>query len=301
MPLGRVLPADRFVEGLAPLLADPARDRRPPPVHVQRGRGDRDLAARDAGATRDGLKRIDGPRVPRDAGRTHARHTAAMADSRTCAPQNGGSSMTIDSSAPRSRRALLAAAAGSVAAVAASAALPLGVAAAPTADADRDEQPVRRRTRPSRTAGAGSISLQPGMRPGPVAGIGVLEARASAPPVSLGWSVVAADLLLAGIRPGRHQVRRACSGRLQRPRTPTSRRPASGATARRSASSAAAPGASSGFGGVGVEGDANYQPGSVGVWAYAPTNAQTALEGHRQGLLQPIRANEYRDRASRPS
>ena len=41
--------------------------------------------------------------------------------------------MTIDSSAPRSRRALLAAAAGSVAAVVASAVLPLGVAAASTA------------------------------------------------------------------------------------------------------------------------------------------------------------------------
>jgi hypothetical protein len=33
-----------------------------------------------------------------------------------------------------------------------------------------------------------------------------------------------------------------------------------------------------GLGGVGVEGDANTQPGSVGVWAYAPTNAQTALK-----------------------
>ena len=32
-----------------------------------------------------------------------------------------------------------------------------------------------------------------------------------------------------------------------------------------------------GFGGVGVEGDANSNPGSVGVWAYAPTTAQYAL------------------------
>ena len=32
-----------------------------------------------------------------------------------------------------------------------------------------------------------------------------------------------------------------------------------------------------GFGGIGVEGDANSNPGSVGVWAYAPTTAQYAL------------------------
>jgi hypothetical protein len=32
-----------------------------------------------------------------------------------------------------------------------------------------------------------------------------------------------------------------------------------------------------GYGAVGVEGDANSQPGSVGVWAYAPTTAQYAL------------------------
>lgn len=33
-----------------------------------------------------------------------------------------------------------------------------------------------------------------------------------------------------------------------------------------------------GFGFVGVEGDANSNPGSVGVWAWAPTNSQIALK-----------------------
>jgi hypothetical protein len=33
-----------------------------------------------------------------------------------------------------------------------------------------------------------------------------------------------------------------------------------------------------GFGAVGVEGDANSNPGSIGVWAWAPSTAQTALK-----------------------
>ena len=53
---------DGLLEGLAPHIADPAAtDRRPPPVHVQRGRGDREVAPVDAGAagglTGDGRRR----------------------------------------------------------------------------------------------------------------------------------------------------------------------------------------------------------------------------------------------------
>ena len=69
-----------FVEGVAPLIADPAaRRHRPPPVHVQRGRGHRGVAPRAArapgsGGRRPGMTR-PGPtaRPPTAAGPCHRR------------------------------------------------------------------------------------------------------------------------------------------------------------------------------------------------------------------------------------
>ena len=182
--------------------------------------------------------------------------------------------MTIDSSAPRSRRALLAAAAGSVAAVAASAALPLGVAAAPTAMQTETNNTSSADTSVT-DSGAGSTAFT-GNATGTGAGYGVLGTSLGAAGV-LGWSVSPPTSYWPEFDPADTQYTGVFGS------APASTNPDFQATAVWGDSPEVGVYGTgtwgvAGFGGIGVEGDANSQPGSVGVWAYAPTNAQTALK-----------------------
>ena len=185
--------------------------------------------------------------------------------------------MTIDSSAPRSRRALLAAAAGSVAAVAASAALPLGVAAAPTAVLTETNNPSAAPTIITNDGGGNALSgYANGVGPFPIAGFGVVGTSLAAAGVA-GWSVLSPNADWPEFVQGDTKWTGVFGSS---PASTDDDFTASGVWGDSPEIGVAGSGTWGvvGFGGVGVEGDANSQPGSVGVWAYAPTNAQTALK-----------------------
>lgn len=182
--------------------------------------------------------------------------------------------MTIDSSAPRSRRALLAAAAGSVAAVAASAALPLGVAAAPTAmmteftNTASDVTELWGNGNGSNTfvARAGAMNAGHGLLGTSVAASGVAGWSVN-PPISYWPEFVPSVTKWTGVfgtAPASTDADYQGSGVW-------GDSPEIGVFGSGTWGCA-------GYGAIGVEGDANDNPGSVGVWAYAPSTAQSALK-----------------------
>ena len=195
--------------------------------------------------------------------------------------------MPPESQPLRSRRALSTAAAGSAGgSSAASAALPLHRG---RRRPGRRRQGRRQRRRPrqrrSPIRAAGSTAFQ-GNATGTGAGYGVEGTSLGAGGV-VGWSVES-----VGSGSGRRPSTPACSARRRRFPTRTSSRPASGATARTSASTAAGLLGVVGSGAIGVEGDANDQPASIGVVAFAPSNSQNGPRCQRQGLVQPVRTQD---------
>jgi hypothetical protein len=182
--------------------------------------------------------------------------------------------MTIDSSAPRSRRALLAAAAGSAAAVVASAALPLGVAAAPANLLTEQDNPTVAGT--SITDSGTGFAAFTANATGSASTYG-LEGTSGAVAGVVGWSVspptsywptfTAADTSHTGV-----------FGTA--PSHPDPDFLASGVWGDSPDAGVIGSGGYGvyGIGGVGVVGSANTLPGSVGVQAYAQTTAQTALK-----------------------
>jgi hypothetical protein len=185
--------------------------------------------------------------------------------------------MTIDSSAPRSRRALLAAAAGSVAAVAASAALPLGVAASPAnLMSETDNLSSANTAIINNSSASGDGTAFTGSATGTSAGFGLegtsitgagVSGWSSAPPTSYWPEFVPADATYTGV-----------FGTA--PANPDPDFLASGVWGDSPDAGVIGSGGYGvyGIGGVGVVGSANTLPGSVGVQAYAQTTAQTALK-----------------------
>ena len=182
--------------------------------------------------------------------------------------------MATDGTALRSRRALLTAAAGSAAALAASAALPLAAAAAPATVMTEQDNPSTANTSIT-DSGAGSTAFA-GKATGTGAGYGVLGTATGAAGVA-GWSVSAPTSYwptfdpaftqytgVFGSAPAGDGVNFVGSGVWGD--SPDVGVYGSGGLG------------VNGYGGIGVEGDANSQPGSVGVWAYAPTASQYALK-----------------------
>jgi hypothetical protein len=182
--------------------------------------------------------------------------------------------MASDPSALRSRRSILAAAAGSAAAVVASAALPIGAAAAPTAmqteftnnsSADTELQ----------DSGAGSNAFV-GRAMGTGAGYGLLGTGVGASGV-VGWSVSAPVSYWPDFVPSLTKWTGIFGS------APSSTDPAylgTGVWGDSPDIGVIGTGGFGvvGFGGIGVEGDANNVAGSIGVRAYAPSNSQTALK-----------------------
>ena len=182
--------------------------------------------------------------------------------------------MSSDHDAPRSRRALLAAAAGSVAAVAASAALPLGVAAVTTPVDIEVDNPATQDTSIT-DSGAGSTAFA-GHATGSGAGFGLLGTAAGASGV-VGWSVDAPTSYWPTFDPSFTKWTGIFGS------APSATDPGftgSGVWGDSPDIGVYGTGGTGvlGFGAVGVEGDANDNAGSIGVWAWAPTTSQIALK-----------------------
>jgi hypothetical protein len=181
--------------------------------------------------------------------------------------------MTIDSSAPRSRRAILAAAAGSVAAVAASAALPLGVAASPANLMSETDNLTSANTAITNNGSGAALT---GSSIGSGGDYG-LEGTSATGAGVVGWSVDQPTSWW----PTFDQSDTKWTGVFgTAPESTDDDFQASGVWGDSPEIGVFGSGTWGvvGLGGIGVEGDANSQPGSVGVWAWAPTNAQTALK-----------------------
>jgi hypothetical protein len=173
---------------------------------------------------------------------------------------------------PRSRRALLAAAAGAAGALAARAALPLTAAAASTNVMTEIDNPTTVTTSIT-DSGAGSTAFA-AHATGTGIGYG-LEATSLDAGGVVGWSISPPD-------PSWFQpAYTAYTGVFgSAPAYIDSSQSATGVWGDSPDIGVLGTGGSGvvGYGGVGVEGDANTLPGSVGVWAWAPTMSQVALK-----------------------
>jgi hypothetical protein len=172
-------------------------------------------------------------------------------------------------STPRSRRALLTAAAGAAGAIVASAALPLGVAAHDADDIQAGtDNPTAAQTTVTNSAADGTALA--GHATGTGAGYGV-EGTAAGGAGVFGWSVSAP----AGFFTPDLTAYTGVFG--SSPASPDG----IGTGVWGDSEDIGVYGSGTwgvvGFGGVGVEGDANTAAGAIGVLATAPTNAQWAL------------------------
>lgn len=181
--------------------------------------------------------------------------------------------MASDGTTTRSRRALLAAAAGAAGALAAQAALPLAAAAADPNDVVRATDNPTTATTSITDSGADSTAFA-GHATGTGYGYGV-EATSTGAGGIVGWSISPPD---AGWFLPEHTAYTGVFG--SSPSHPNPDFIGTGVWGDSPDVGVYGSGGSGviGFGGVGVEGDANDLAGSVGVWAWAPTTAQTALK-----------------------
>ena len=169
----------------------------------------------------------------------------------------------------RTRRALLTAAAGTAAALAASAALPLTAAAADPDDVVKGVDNATTLTTSITDSGAGSTAFQ-GNATGTGAGYGVEGTSLGAGGV-VGWSVSASD-----IDPVDTQYTGVYGFAPVFPSTTDFAFGVWGDSPDIGVHGTGLYGVH-GYGAVGVLGQANSQPGSIGVQAYAPTTSQKAL------------------------
>jgi hypothetical protein len=181
--------------------------------------------------------------------------------------------MAGDPSSLRSRRALLAAAAGSAAALAASAALPLAASAAPTNVETEQDNPSTATTSIT-DSGAGSTAFV-GNATGTGAGYGVQGTSLAAGGV-VGWSVSPPTSYWATFDPS---VTNYTGVFGSAPHSTDPNFAGSGVWGDSPDSGVYGSGGFGveGYGGVGVIGEANKVAGSIGVWAWSPGTAQTAL------------------------
>jgi hypothetical protein len=176
-------------------------------------------------------------------------------------------------STPRSRRALLAAAAGAAGAMVASAALPLGVAAHDPDDIQAGtDNPTAAQTTVTNSAADGTALA--GHATGTGAGYGV-EGTAAGGAGVFAWSVEAPDSSWFSADLTAYTGVFGSAPASPDPTTIT----AVGVWGDSPDIGVFGGGTWGvvGFGGVGVEGDANSAPGAIGVLATAPTNSQWAL------------------------
>ncbi len=171
---------------------------------------------------------------------------------------------------PRSRRALLAAAAGAAGAFAANAAMPLAAAAAPTNLQTEQDNPTVATT--SVTDSGANTNAFEGHATG--TGFGLLGTSSGGGGL-VGWSVAAPDP--GWFTPAVTSYTGVFGSAPTQPDTSLS---ATGVWGDSDDVGVLGTGGSGvvGYGGVGVEGDANTLAGSVGVWAWAPTTSQVALK-----------------------
>lgn len=174
---------------------------------------------------------------------------------------------------PRSRRALLLAAAGSAAALAASAALPLTAAAVDPDDVVKEINNPTTVTTAITASGADSTAIA-GNATGTGSGYGMLGTSVGGGGV-VGWSVSPPDAswFLPAIT-GYTGVFGSA------PMHPDPAIAATGVWGDSPDIGVFGSGGTGvvGYGFVGVEGDANSNVGSIGVWAWAPTTSQLALK-----------------------
>jgi len=181
--------------------------------------------------------------------------------------------MASEDLTPGSRRALLAAAAGAAGALAAGAAMPLGAAAADPNDVVKEVNNTTTRHTTITNSGAGSNAFW-GRATGTGAGYGVLGTSAGGGGL-VGWSVSPPDP--AWFVPA-YTAYTGVFGSA--PSHPDPDIAATGVWGDSQDIGVYGSGGNGvvGYGGVGVEGDANTLAGSIGVWAWAPTNSQVALK-----------------------
>lgn len=179
--------------------------------------------------------------------------------------------MAMEDQAPRSRRALLAAAAGAAGALAAHAALPLS-ASAESVNLMTETDNYTVATTAVRDSGADSTAFAASAT-GTGTGYGLLGTSLGAGGV-VGWSVSAPD---ASWFLPTYTSYTGVFGSA--PAHPSPDESATGVWGDSNDIGVLGTGSSGviGYGGIGVEGDANTQAGSVGVWAWAPSTAQYAL------------------------
>jgi hypothetical protein len=172
---------------------------------------------------------------------------------------------------PRSRRALLAAAAGAAGALAANAAMPLTAAAAPT-NLQTETNNLTTADTGITDSGAASTAFA-GNATGTGSGYGLLGTSAGAGGV-VGWSVVAPDG--SWFLP-EYTSYTGVFGSA--PTNPDANSVGTGVWGDSPDIGVLGTGGNGvvGYGSVGVEGDANSVAGSIGVWAWAPSTAQVAL------------------------
>lgn len=173
---------------------------------------------------------------------------------------------------PRSRRALLAAAAGAAGALAASAAMPLAVAADDPNDVVKGQPNATTATTSITDSGADSTAFSANAT-GSGIGYGVEGTSLGAGGV-VGWSVSQPDPIWF------QAAYTAYTGVFgSAPSHPDPDISATGVWGDSPDIGVYGTGGNGvvGYGGVGVEGDANSVAGAVGVWAWAPTTAQYAL------------------------
>jgi hypothetical protein len=189
--------------------------------------------------------------------------------------------MSPGADAPRSRRALLAAAAGSAAVLAASAAIPFSAAAH---DAD-DLQLAAVNAAPGTTqlnCTALDVDALVVLAANANSGSGIVAAGAHAPGIRTYSGEQAALFAINGDESGAATAAETITTGVYG-YAPTAPDPTksigSGVWGDSPDIGVAGSGTwgVNGFGAIGVEGDANNNAGSIGVWAWAPTTAQTAL------------------------
>jgi hypothetical protein len=180
--------------------------------------------------------------------------------------------MAVDSMTPRSRRALLTAAAGAAGALAAQAALPLTAAAAPSGMMTEQDNPTVATT--SITDSGTDSTAFASHATGTGSGYGV-EATSTGGGGLVGWSVSPPD---AGWFLPAHTKYTGVFGSA--PESLEEGYAGTGVWGDSPDTGVYGSGSWGvvGYGGVGVEGDANDAAGSIGVWAWARTNAQVALK-----------------------
>ena len=182
--------------------------------------------------------------------------------------------MATEPNGLRTRRALLAAAAGSAAAVVASAALPLTTVAAPSNVVTEQDNPSSATT--SITDNGTDSTAFSGRSTGTGAGYGVGGTSLGAAGIA-GWSVTDPTVYWPTFVPGFTKFTGVFGS------APTATDPGFGGSGvwgdspdvgvYGSGSSGVV-----GFGAIGVEGQTNEQPGSIGVWAEARNTSQIALK-----------------------